>query len=173
MRTQTLVGLLALLLVLLGAGYFILSNDPDSMTKGDAAMGNESMEKADGDEMMEGDTDTGAMVDEGDTSMIQKGTYESYAPEKLALAKNGKVVLFFHAEWCPICRALEADIKAGTTPIPEGVHILKVAYDTATELKQKYGVTYQHTFVQVDAEGKALAKWGDATTLAGALAKIQ
>jgi thioredoxin-related protein len=36
--------------------------------------------------------------------------------------------------------------------------------DTATdqaekELAKKYGVTYQHTFVQIDAEGNEVTKW--------------
>ena len=27
------------------------------------------------------------------------------------------------------------------------------------ELAQKYSITYQHTFVQIDAEGKEITKW--------------
>ena len=101
------------------------------------------------------------------------GTYEDYAPSKLSLAQNGKVVLYFHADWCPICRNLESETTKLPALIPPGVRILKVNYDRETELKQKYGVTYQHTFVQVDASGNQIAKWGDATTLAGVIRKIQ
>jgi thioredoxin 1 len=101
------------------------------------------------------------------------GTYEQYAPEKLSRAETGDVVLFFHANWCPICRALEQDITADLSRIPANTHILKVDYDTATELRQKYGVTVQHTFVQVDAQGNAVAKWIDATNLPEVLARIR
>ncbi|OGG26589.1 hypothetical protein A3A64_01570 [Candidatus Gottesmanbacteria bacterium RIFCSPLOWO2_01_FULL_48_11] len=43
--------------------------------------------------------------------------------------------------------------------IPQDVVLLKLNYDTATELKKKYGVTYQHTFVQVDAQGNKVTAW--------------
>ena len=32
------------------------------------------------------------------------------------------------------------------------------------ELKQKYGITTQHTFVQVDADGNEVAKWTGSLT---------
>lgn len=89
------------------------------------------------------------------------GVYETYSAENIAAAtKNGgKAVLFFHATWCPFCKAADADFKARASMIPTGVTILKVDYDTQTELKTKYGVTYQHTFVQIDATGKMITKW--------------
>lgn len=37
-------------------------------------------------------------------------------------------------------------------------------FDTATDLRQKYGVTVQHTFLQIDAEGTELAKWSGSVT---------
>lgn len=43
--------------------------------------------------------------------------------------------------------------------IPENMVLMKTDYDTYTELKKKYGVTYQHTFVQVDENGNELTKW--------------
>ncbi len=42
--------------------------------------------------------------------------------------------------------------------------IVVVDFDTANDLRQKYGVTVQHTFVQVDAEGNELAKWSGSVT---------
>jgi thiol:disulfide interchange protein len=86
------------------------------------------------------------------------GTFETYSPEKLALANNGTVVLFFHADWCPSCRGLENDINAQLSQIPENTHILKLDYDTETELKKRYGVIRQHTLVVVDATGTELKK---------------
>jgi thioredoxin 1 len=105
-------------------------------------------------------------------AMMKKGSYSDYSSEKLALAKEGKVMLFFHAPWCPMCRALDAEFMAKETEL-SGVHILKVDFDTATALRQKYGVTVQHTFVQVDAAGTQIAKWSDASTLAAVLGKIK
>ena len=88
-----------------------------------------------------------------------RGTYEAYAPEKLSKADEGDVVLFFHASWCPSCRFLDAGIREHADEIPDGLTILKLDYDTETELKKKYGVTTQHTLVQVDAEGNLIKKW--------------
>lgn len=112
------------------------------------------------------------MMDEGET-MMKAGSYEAYAPEKLALASNGKVVLFFRASWCPTCRGLDADIRSNLGKIPENVTILDVNYDTATALKQKYGVTYQHTLVQVDASGNQITKWSSSPTLAALVSQIK
>lgn len=106
-----------------------------------------------------------------DMMMKMKGSYEAYAPEKLAWAKQGKVVLFFHASWCPTCKTADTAIR--DTAIPDGVHILKTDYDTQTALKQKYGVTYQHTFVQVDASGNMITKWSGGSSVAEIVAKLQ
>lgn len=153
------------IIVLGGIGWFAVAQSG----KDDAMMQDEQMMEKTDDAMMQ--KDDSAMMETGD-AMMRKGTYETYAPEKLALATKGNVLLFFHADWCPVCRALEAEILAGAM-IPEGVHILKVDYDTATSLRQKYGVTVQHTFVQVDANGTAEQKFMDETTLAGVLARVR
>lgn len=94
----------------------------------------------------------------------QAGSYEEYSPEKVSNSE-GKIVLFFKANWCPTCRALDVNIKSNLSNIPSDVIILEVDYDNSTELKQKYGVTYQHTLVQVDQEGNQLAKWSGSQTL--------
>lgn len=104
---------------------------------------------------------------------VQKGSYQIYRPELLSLASSGKVVLFFHAAWCPTCRGLNKDIEANLDNIPAGVHILKVDYDTYTDLKRQYGVTYQHTMVQVDANGNQLAKWSGSPTLSSLISNIK
>lgn len=105
--------------------------------------------------------------------MVVKGTYEVYASEKIAKATNSDVVLFFHASWCPTCRALERDIQANLDDIPENLVILKTDYDTERELKKKYSVTIQHTFVQVDANGKLIKKWSGGNTLDSVVKQVQ
>jgi thioredoxin 1 len=74
-----------------------------------------------------------------------------------AAYEGSKVVYFFHATWCPSCRATDAAI--GESGVPDGLTVVKVDYDTETGLRQQYGVTQQHTFVQVDGSGAELAKW--------------
>lgn len=100
------------------------------------------------------------------STMMQKGNYDFYSNDKLVLADKGAVVLFFKASWCPSCKAVDADIKANRASIKDGLTILEVDYDNSAVLKQKYGVTYQHTFVQVDSKGNLIAKWSGSPTLA-------
>ncbi len=116
------------------------------------------------DEMMKDDM----MKDE-----VSVGAYLPYEASKLAMANDGDVVLFFRASWCPSCRTPDSDIKANLSAIPAGVTILDVDYDAATALKQKYGVTTQHTLVQVAADGSMITKWSGGSTLASVVAKIQ
>jgi thiol-disulfide isomerase/thioredoxin len=85
---------------------------------------------------------------------LPAGAYVDYSEEALAAAE-GTRVLFFHAPWCPQCRALEEDILAAE--LPDGVTILKVDYDSNQALRQQYGVTLQTTLVALDADGEASA----------------
>jgi thiol-disulfide isomerase/thioredoxin len=166
-------GIIAAVVVLglVGIGAFAFSGsstkDKAMMMEKEAMMmkEKESMQKdammKDDDAMMKKE---GAMM-EKDSIMMSKGSYEVYSPEKLAWAKDGKVVIFFKASWCPTCRSVDADIKANLASIPKGTHILEVDYDKSIDLKKKYGVKVQHTFVQVDANGNKLAKWSGSPTL--------
>ncbi len=79
------------------------------------------------------------------------GSYVEYSDTAIADAAGTTAILFFHAPWCPQCRAVEADIMAAG--VPEGVTIIKVDYDSRQDLRQQYGVTLQTTFVRVDASG--------------------
>lgn len=99
------------------------------------------------DDPVEADEETGLAV----------GTYRDYSEEALAEAGYETNVIFFHASWCPECRAFEQSIEAG--PIPDGVQILKADYDTETALKDEYGVDIQTTFVKVDDSGEMISKW--------------
>lgn len=163
--------------IIVGAIYFSTrGSEPtvadDSMMKDDSMM----MEKDDS--MMK---DNGTMMEKEDSSMMMeddsmamvKRSYEAYSPEKLSRAQNGDVILFFKAPWCPTCRALDKDIMANLGSIPENTSILTVDYDNSTALKQKYGVTYQHTFVQVDTEGNQIAKWSGSPTLTSLLLEVK
>lgn len=172
-----IVGALALI-VIIGGGYFVATSSTGSMESKDAMMQkDDSMMKDDAmkkDAMMKDESmkKDGDMMDAGG-AMVQSGSYEAYAPEKIAQAANGKVVLFFRASWCPTCRAVDADIRSHLNDIPKGVTILDVNYDDSTLLKQKYGVTHQHTFVQVDKDGAQLAKWSGSPTLTSLVGNIK
>ncbi len=118
------------------------------------------------------------MIDEQPTTdagevVATAGSYEEYSAEKIAMAATGDVVLFFHASWCPTCRALNGDIESNIDTIPAGVTILKTDYDAESDLKKKYGVTIQHTLVQVDQDGALIKKWSGGSKLENLLSEIQ
>jgi len=154
--------------------------EEQKMAEEKAMMEKRAMEEKDA--MMKADnTETDSMMKKDETSMMDKsdtmmkvGSYETYAPEKVALASaTHDVVLFFRASWCPTCRALDADIKANLSKIPESLAILDVNYDNSTALKQKYGVTYQHTFVQVDKDENLIKKWSGSPTLSALVSEVK
>lgn len=167
-RTPLIIASIVLLVVIAGSAYaFVQTNTKTAEVVVEPVA--ESMEKKD-DGMMKKEAD-GMVKDEG--AVMEKGSYEAYSKDKLALAETGDVVLFFHASWCPSCRGLNASIESNRMAIPKGVHILKVDYDKETEQKKMYGVTYQHTLVQVRADGTMIKKWSGNPSLDSLLAQIQ
>ena len=64
-----------------------------------------------------------------------------------AVQDNKNIVLFFHANWCPTCRALDQEITSGLSRVPANTEVFKVDYDNSGGLTQDYGVTAQHTLV--------------------------
>lgn len=91
--------------------------------------------------------------------------YIEYSTSNLNSTKNTRRVLFFYASWCPTCRPTDANFKANLEKIPEDTTLIRVNYnDSDTDemeklLAEKYGVTYQHTFVQIDRDGNEVVKW--------------
>lgn len=139
----------------------VMMKKEDAMPAADTAMAKKEADDA----MMKKES--------GAAMMVKGGAYVSYDAAKLAFAKEGKVVLFFRASWCPTCRALDSDIRANLGKIPENVLILDVDYDRSADLKKRYGVTYQHTLVQVDASGDMIAKWSGSAGLSELLEQVK
>ena len=97
--------------------------------------------------------------------LAQQGQYMDYSVKAFDEAKDSKRVLYFYASWCPSCIAGDRALKKAD--LLEGVVVFKTDYDVATNLKQKYGVVRQHTFVQVDEEGEKVSSWsGGVSSLA-------
>lgn len=84
--------------------------------------------------------------------------YADYAADPAAFSA-GPVVLFFHADWCPKCRETDANLTSDPASLPDGLTVVKIDFDAETALRQQYGVTVQHTFVQVDASGQKIGAW--------------
>ncbi len=88
--------------------------------------------------------------------------YADYAQNPQAHAE-GDVVLFFNATWCPTCQ--EATKNLEQADFPGELTVVSVDYDSQTDLRKRYGVTTQHTFVQVSADGEEIEKFTGATTV--------
>lgn len=76
-----------------------------------------------------------------------------------ALAAKGKTVVFFFASWCPNCRATVTELNARWADVNPDLTLVVADYDKETALKSRYGVTYQDTFVLLDAKGEAVKSW--------------
>ena len=97
------------------------------------------------------------------------GSYALY-DEKLLPTLSGDIVLFFHADRCSTCIAAEQSFKA--SGIPAGLHILQVDFDTAKELRKKYTVLTQTSFVHVRADGTMVSRWIGARDIRDVMDKI-
>ena len=113
-------------------------------------------------ESAEGSKDGGAMMMEAAPGPAMMGTggqvMFTSLEEARALAAVGPTVLFFNADWCPTCRAEMRRIEARLSELGN-ITVVVVDYDRNVKLRRKYGVTYQHTYVQIDDDGQKLALW--------------
>ena len=132
-------------------------------------------------EVYPADTDS-SVTPQADTASITNtspspasGEYVDYSASLVQqmLADGKRVVLFFHAAWCPTCRLADRRIREATHQIPSDVVIFKVDYEREKELKNTYNVSYQHTFVQLTEGGTPVTKFQGSSTLPAILTNIQ
>ncbi len=134
------------------------SGQKDSEMKDDGMMKEEAMESDEHSDTMS--NDVMMMTDNG---MAEMGLIDPFPDfvniEKAMMAAESRpTVLLFYATWCPSCKALKEELQARAGDL-EGINLLIVDYDNSDDLQKKYGVSYQHTFVQIDAMGTAVTKW--------------
>ncbi len=158
---------LSLLLVLSPALVGCATTDPSGVT--DSVMASEAEDAMDamaedgGDAMAEDAMAEDSGADEAmdsDAMMAKHGAWidqATYEADPASYHAAGDVVLFFSATWCPSCK--ETVDNLDRDGVPAGLTVVRVDYDENAALKRKHGVTYQHTFVQVDADGEQLARF--------------
>lgn len=92
--------------------------------------------------------------------------YQSFEQLSWTIFSSDKLtVLSFYAPRCPSCRKTHLNILSQTSAIPSGLQILNVDYDNSKDLRKKYWVTTQHTFVLIDNEWNMIKKWNWLDTL--------
>jgi thiol:disulfide interchange protein len=100
-------------------------------------------------------------------SSVVSGDYISYQDyqSKLENYQDSRVVLFFNASWCSTCKIARDNFEASLDEIPADMAVVVVDFDNSTDLRKKYGVTIQHTFVQINSQEDAIKKWSGSTTI--------
>ena len=150
MSKNMLIALVVITLAL--GGYYYTKNNQTVMTPKDAMMVQDEVSKTD------------------DVMMEQSSRYLPYTPTVLADAASTRRVLYFYANWCPTCIPTNDDLEKNVSILPSDLTVIRVNYnysDTDADEKAlavKYGITYQHTFVQIDSDGNEVTKWNGGAT---------
>jgi thiol-disulfide isomerase/thioredoxin len=142
-----------------------------SLEQHDDATPQDEMELNDDTEISD-DTNSDETMDDDSADQNISGSVVQYTETDIATL-SGNIVLNFSASWCPSCRALKSNIEENMNNIPSDLTIVYVDYDNSTDLKRKYGVTRQHTLVQVDSQGGLVDKWSGGTTLDSIVSRVQ
>jgi len=183
---KIILPIIIIIAVIAGITIFSKSDSNESMMteehNDDSMMMDDSMEKSDDNMMMEDDhmeSDDDKMMEDDAMMMDEKTAMESTPGSVVAYEDtdistlSGNIVLYFYASWCPTCRTLTADIDESLADVPSDLTIVVVNYDKSTDLKKQYGVTSQHTLVQVDSTGNQITKWSGGNTLESIISQIQ
>lgn len=145
----------------------VMIEKDSAMEKDGSAMKNEeTMMKKDG--AMTNNT----MMESSYKGKILAGTASKYlefskVDYDKALSENKKILLYFYANWCPICKKEQAETFAAFNELNDQNLVgFRVNYkdgdDDADEkaLAQQFGVAYQHTKV-ILKDGKQISKFPD------------
>lgn len=164
---KNILWIIAVAVIIIGGGMFVTNQQSKKAQETKMAQEKAAMkEKQDKDAIMK--KDAAMEKKEGDAMVADKNNtsrYVEYSKVALDQVADKRRVLYFYASWCPICRPADANFKENTSKIPKDMVVVRVNYndpDTDQEekdLAKKYGITYQHTFVQIDAQGKQVIKW--------------
>lgn len=168
MKNSVMILVAVVVIAVLGFGAYTFSqNSSESspmMKEDEVIIPNEDTDMEPTDAMMKKD-DAALSDDKMMDDKLSGLSYVDYSKSALNKASGNRRVLFFFASWCPTCKPADASFKENMSKIPEDVTLIRVNYnDPETDqeekdLAKKYGITYQHTFVQIDSTGKEVTKW--------------
>lgn len=99
---------------------------------------------------------SGASVGAADQTTYSAGAYQDFSQVayEQALADGKTVILDFHADWCPTCRANEPIITSVfNSNTDTNIVGFKVDYDNEVELKRTFNVVSQSTIIKTSANG--------------------
>ena len=81
--------------------------------------------------------------------MGQANDFKLYTAEAVtaAMGEGKTVLLFFHAPWCPVCKAQEPKVKSHLNGAHKNVVAFKVDYDSNVTLRKELEVDKQSTLI--------------------------
>ncbi len=144
--------IISLTVIIVAAVGFIATRPQSDMKKDQSATASTSVKNSSSDAIRQ---PAEAPVP-AEPANLAPGAYIDYN-DGIVAKTAGQKVLFFHAPWCPQCRSIEKDINQ--QGVPDGVVVVKVDYDSRQDLRQKYDVTLQTTFVKIDDQGNSIQKY--------------
>lgn len=176
MKNTSMIVIALAAVVLGGVGVYALANKNAAMKEAETVQKSDSMVKEtvvmqkDPSPMVKTEDvmmkkDEVKMGEPKDAMMEKSGKYIPFSSEVLASAASSRRVLFFYANWCPLCKPADESFTKNVSKIPADVTLIRVNYNDSDtdqaekDLAKKYGITYQHTFVQIDAQGNEVVKW--------------
>jgi thiol-disulfide isomerase/thioredoxin len=121
-------------------------------------------------EMMEKDEE--GMMESSYTGKVLAGTASKYlnfkkADYEKALKENKKILLYFYANWCPICKKEQPETSAAFNELKDpalvGFRVNFKDSDTDADeiaLAKEFGIAYQHTKV-ILKNGERVGKFPD------------
>ncbi len=84
-----------------------------------------------------------------------------YSTESFEGSKTTKRILFFYSDQAPKSVTLGQEITLLSDKIPENVTILRVNYDSETELKTEYKILIPGVLIQIDQDNREIFRWTD------------
>lgn len=96
------------------------------------------------------------VVEEESNVLVASSAGGAYQLYKEGIIGNGETsMLFFHATWCPYCKAHDEFLTKLYGESAVSMQTYKIDYDTAQDLKEQFGIFQQDSFVLIDGEGNA------------------
>lgn len=154
---KNIKGILILLVIFVSVGYFVFKTKEETVDTPITTTPQFEKQEQKLDNNIKSPTNT--------SSDTLNDRYVAYSPEIYENTANTRRVLFFYANWCPFCKDAQESFLNNINQIPEDVTVIRVNYNdsdtdkTEESLAKKYGITYQHTFVQIESEGTEITKW--------------
>jgi hypothetical protein len=164
MNKRIIVGSIAVFVLV--SGVFVVMNNNDDSSSSPEATNNVAAQFETTTEQGIAQAEESVETNTTTEKIATSGSYVNYSSTAVAEATGTERVLFFHAEWCSTCKFFENSIK--TTGVPEGITILQADFDNDTDLKARYGVNVQSTFVLIDENGEVVKTWPFASGLRSA-----